>query len=109
MTETAQYEPRVKAYEPSPFLLATSRAQEALGVAKHFQLHEDVREAIAFLHACLEAEPESTLLASDFRYLAARAERTQDLVRKHFHPSNPAVLGHLAQAREHLAIASLTA
>jgi hypothetical protein len=105
VTQTAEYEPRVKTFEPSQYEQASLRAQEALSVAKHFSANPAVVDTLEALYGAMKAEPEDTLLTSDFRYLEARAERAQDLVRTYFHPSNPAVLGHLAQAREHLKIA----
>ncbi len=105
MTQTAEYEPRVKTFEPSQYTQASLRAQEALSVAQHFEMHPDTLTALESLHGAMGAEPEDSLLTSDYEYLEARAERVQDLVRTYFHPANPTVLGHLAQAREHLKIA----
>ena len=108
MTETAPYEPRVKAYEPTQYAQAASRVSLALQVAEDYRLAPEVRALLTGLHATMEAEPEASLLASDFRYMQARTDTVADSIRKYFHPSNPAVLEHLAGARENLKSAYAT-
>lgn len=69
-----------------------------------YELHPDVRLALDVLASHYEAEPEASLLRSDYRYLIAATQRAQDTVRKHFHPVNPAVLEDLSKAIEALKV-----
>lgn len=106
---TTAYEPPTEALKDTePTLSAYGRAvgavRDALGLTTAFQAHEDVTRTLRVLLAIFEAEPEADLLASDYRYLAAKLDRASDTVRANFHPTNAATLGHLAQARESLKV-----
>ena len=107
-TETAPYEPQVKAYEPSQYMQATELVRMAYNGAKAYENAPETQEALAALLGAMEAEPEDTLLASDYRYLMDRTEKVSDTVRQHFHPINAATLKELADAREHLKSAYAT-
>jgi len=101
-TETAPYEPPVKAYEPSQLLQASQSITDALVVANNFELAEPVVRGLNQLLATMDAEPEESLLKSDYGYMVGVTDRLSDTIRANFHPTNAVLLGHVSKSREHL-------